>query len=185
MATSQSTAITATTKYAIPAKWRNFLARIRFTDDGSCWEWEGSKTVGYGMICCTRGGIKQSRGAHRVSYEFFIGEIPPGMFICHRCDNRACVNPNHLFLGTPKDNTQDMVEKGRSCRGRSNPATGHRGEDSPNAKITERQVLEIRRRYAAGDITQEELAQEFGISSAHVCGIIRRRFWKHLPADVS
>jgi hypothetical protein len=79
--------------------------------DTGCWEWRAAKTKkGYGLFCVASKLIY----AHRFSFEAYKGEITTGLFVCHRCDNKSCVNPNHLFLGSAKDNSEDMVKKGRA-----------------------------------------------------------------------
>ena len=84
---------------------------------GECWIYTGAvHHDGYGVIGIGRG--RQFR-AHREAYKTFVGEIPPGLLVCHRCDVPLCINPKHLFLGTPKDNTQDMIRKGRRYLGAS------------------------------------------------------------------
>lgn len=87
------------------------LRKIKINDVTDCWEWQGGKNnVGYGMIRDEHG----MRTTHRVSYEEHKGNIPKGMCVCHSCDNPKCVNPDHLWLGTKKDNWQDMINKGRN-----------------------------------------------------------------------
>ena len=85
-----------------------FWSKVNKTD--TCWLWTASsRTDGYGVI-----GIEgKTKSAHRVSWQLTYGDIPDGLYVCHHCDNKLCVNPNHLFLGTAKDNTQDMIQKGR------------------------------------------------------------------------
>lgn len=135
----------------------------------SCWLWTASKNPnGYGQI---RHGDRPVL-AHRVSWEIHNGPIPDGVEVCHNCpggDNPACVNPSHLFLGDHADNMQDSVQKGRT----------NRGERATYSKLTEIQVAEMRRRYAIGDISQSELANEYGISQSTVTEIIRGVIWSH------
>lgn len=117
--------------------------------------------------------------AHRKSFEAFVAAIPDGMCVCHQCDNRRCVNPRHLFLGTQGDNLADMRAKGRQSRG---PSHGDktRGEGNGSAKLTACAVLSLRRRHAAGE-TQTSLAREYGVTQASVSAACRGETWKHLP----
>lgn len=106
-----------------------------------CWEWTGSLFPnGYGQF--------RNKKAHRISYELTIGSIPKGRFVLHKCDNKSCVNPNHLFLGTMADNMTDKIEKGR--QGDSGTKTPSHGESNGRAKLTEKQVVLARKLYAAG-----------------------------------
>lgn len=140
-----------------------------------CWEWQGYKfSNGYGGIKSHQG--KRMLLAHRVSYAIAYGEIPEGKLVCHKCDNTKCVRPDHLFLGTQADNLLDMRRKGRSGDRRVY------GEKNGSAKLTSNQVLEIRKRYLAGGITQKALAGEYGVSLPLIEKIIGGRLWKQRDA---
>lgn len=102
--------------------------------------------------------------AHRLSYIAFIGPIPDGMCVLHRCDRPACINPEHLWLGTDADNMRDKCEKGRHRCGA--------GESHGMAKLTDADVSAIRSKYATGNILQRELAAEFGVAQSHVSMIL-------------
>lgn len=132
----------------------------------SCWLWTGSKvTNGYGCIWLN-GKAKQ---AHRISYEIHFGSIPKNGCILHKCDTKACVNPNHLFLGTQKDNMQDRNNKNRQAF----------GERSGSSKLTESEIMDIRSRPIYKG-SQTALAKEFKVSSRQISGIINREYWKHI-----
>ena len=153
-----------------------FWARVARTD--GCWLWPGSKYPnGYGSVY-SRYPRSATYYAHRVAFELSYGAIPDGLHVCHRCDNPACVRPDLLFLGTPLENMADMRAKGRSRKGdRPNAARGSR---SGQAKLTEAQVRVIRARYAAGGVTQTELAREFGVVATGIQKIVRRTSWRHI-----
>lgn len=148
--------------------------RVAIREDG-CWQWLGGKNrFGYGYIGVgsRTDGSRRLAKAHRVSYEAFVGPIPYGLFVLHRCDNRACVNPDHLFLGTQSDNMADKVNKGRQAR--------QLGEAHPRAIMTDTLVREARARYAAGGITKGRLATEYGVSQATMSYVINRVTWSHI-----
>jgi hypothetical protein len=142
---------------------------------GDCWLWTGCTFVrGDGVF---RMGGKNYHAA-RLAYEWTYGPIPAGMLVCHRCDTPACCRPDHLFLGKPADNSRDMVEKGRQAQGERHGRHLHPeryvyGEAAPHTKLTTAQVAEIRRRYAAGGISQTTLADEYGIHQASLSRIVR------------
>jgi hypothetical protein len=155
--------------------------------DGSCWIWTAGKTEGYGEI--QDNGTKWR--APRLAWTLVNGTIPDGLIICHRCDNPACVNPAHLFLGTHGDNARDRASKrrGNSPTGdrhgsRTHPERWYHGSQAPTAKLTESVVAEIRERYARGGISQESLGAEYGVCQTQVGRIVRREEWAH-ERDIS
>lgn len=129
-----------------------------------CWVWmAGKHDAGYGSFM-----VKKELGdflAHRISYAIHYGIDPSDLFVCHRCDNRICCNPNHLFLGTDQDNKDDMVSKGRQGAAR--------GADSAKAKFAADEIVEIRKRYAAGGVTCLELALANNVDETTISGIVR------------
>jgi ribosomal protein S14 len=149
--------------------------------EGGCWLWMGALNQdGYGQIKVD--GVQI--GAHRHIWHLVNGPIPAGMVVCHRCDIRNCVNPTHLFLGTPADNNADMVAKGRNAYGERNghqtrPDRTPRGEAVNTAKLQAAQVPQIRARLDQGE-TPRAVAESFGISRYIVRDIASRKTWKHL-----
>ena len=138
----------------------------RLVDRGGpdeCWIWLAGKDAGgYGQF--------RRRYTHRISWALVSGEIPEGMFILHSCDNRSCVNPAHLSPGTAADNAQDMVSRGRQTSGVRNAM----------AKLTDLDVGDIRRVYAAGEKGQRDIAAAYGINKSAVSRIINRKRWAHI-----
>jgi len=138
-----------------------------------CWEWTGTITrYGYGVVFEGR----KSRLAHRVSYILANGEIPPGKIICHRCDNKKCVNPAHLYAGTQKDNMRDAIVAGTHVSLFPEKAAS-RGEKNGRAKLTSSDVGTIRNLYKRGDWTQAGLGRLFGVSQTQVGQIVRGASW--------
>jgi len=128
-----------------------------FIKSSNCWHWEGGKNGnGYGSLMNIYGKFEV---AHRISYKLYNGEIPEGILVLHKCDIRHCVNPNHLFLGTHKDNTDDMVKKGRHGGYKNN----FKGSKNPNSKINEKDKKTIIASLLNKKNTQKELAQIYGV----------------------
>lgn len=157
-----------------------------------CWEWRRRRNAqGYGRFNLAGRTVM----AHRVAFTIAAGPIPDGMFVLHRCDNPPCCNPSHLFVGTTADNARDASAKGRLAAGdrhwmRQQPervaganSVGARskhdrsGTSNGRAKLTVSAVAEIRRRYAAGGVTQRELAAEFGVTHPMIGYIVRGVNW--------
>lgn len=127
--------------------------------DGGCWLWKGGiEESGYGVFYPNR--LRRQR-AHRVSYEMHVGRVPSGLYVCHRCDVRNCVNPSHLFLGTQKDNMADMASKGRRVWGPT------------RWKLTQTETAEIAELVAFG-IPQTAVADAYGLWQSHVSRIHRK-----------
>jgi hypothetical protein len=140
-----------------------------------CWLWQaGTFARGYGCFTIRRRNYQ----SHRIAWELTYGPIPGGMFICHKCDNPRCVRPDHLFLGTPKDNMDDKTRKGRARY--TGPHRSPLGENGPKAKLTDDQVRDIRSRYRPRMVTMQQLAAEFGVAKATIADVIYRRHWPHI-----
>ncbi len=138
-----------------------------------CWNWTGSKdTYGYGSIRIRVRGKIITPIASRISFLLENKEIPRGMCVCHKCDNPKCVRPSHLFLASHKENMRDMLKKGRRA--------STVGLKNPKCKLTEKDVLEIRKLYKKGNITHVELAKKFGVGYGHISYIIRRLSWTNI-----
>lgn len=142
-------------------------------DLGPCWVWTRAKAVagGYGIFGPS---LKRVYRAHRFAWTITHGPIPPGLFLCHACDNPPCVRPSHLFLGDQKANMADASQKGRTSHKPS-----HFGAVHHSARLTEDQVRTIRQRHAAGEGVAP-LAREYGVSYQTASRIVRGEIWKHL-----
>lgn len=166
--------------------------------NSGCWLWEAAyHKDGYGWFV-----TKTSCLAHRWSYAYYKGEIPEGLLVCHTCDTPACVNPDHLFLGTDKDNAMDRAKKGRSARhfgdsngnrikvenrpygdkngSRTHPEVRPRGENQHKAKLTNEQVILIFK----SPLEQKELAKIYGVCQTTISHIKCKTTWKHITKDL-
>lgn len=152
-----------------------FMKYVNKTD--SCWLWIGSNDGkrGYGKFSY----IGKRFNSHRFSYMVHKGEIPKGMCVCHSCDVPSCINPEHLFIGTYKQNSQDMVDKGRQ--------NSVKGTKQGLSKLTEEQVLEIRKKYIycknrilSSGYSIPKLSKEYNVSIDTIWNIIHKKTWKHI-----
>lgn len=159
---------------------------------GPCWPWTASTDKdGYAGGFWDGTYLPNGRGnyvrAARWAYERFIRPIPNGHMILHHCDNPPCMNFDHWFTGTARDNYLDMIAKGRQrfASGddhglRKHPERVARGHQAGTSKLTNEQVAEIRSRYAAGGISQYELAREYGVRQPAISRLITRKRWSHI-----
>lgn len=140
---------------------QRFLEKVVWI--GRCWEWTAFKNrKGYGIFKLNGRHV----GAHRISYELYISEIPKGLLCLHRCDNPSCVNPKHLFLGTNQDNMNDMKSKGRKPK----------GSDSYRAKLTWEQVVDIRSFVKCG-ASEADMARRHNVNPSCINKIINNKTW--------
>ena len=144
---------------------KRFWVKVDKRGEDECWEWKASRhPKGYGMFRFNR----MSAYAHRIAWMLVYGQIPEGLYVCHRCDNPPCCNPDHLFLGTQKDNMLDSALKGRQ-----------------RIKLSEKDIIEIRRKCTIDRISQIQLAEQFGISNRTISQIVAGDRWawiEYLPS---
>lgn len=133
-------------------------------DESGCWVWQGGKDRGYGKLRFDTKTVL----VHRIAYAHKYGPITPRLMVCHSCGKRDCINPEHLYLGTAKDNAADMVRHGR--------AGTQKGEGHGCSKLTEREVLAIR----ASDMPITRLAQLYGVRKSNISSIRNRKTWRHI-----
>lgn len=143
-----------------------FWARVKKQVPDGCWEWQSCKVKGYGAYNASGKSLR----SHRISYMLTYGAIPDGLLVCHTCDNPACCNPAHLFLGTNADNMHDCVAKGRRPR-----PVNPKGSDSPQAKLTALEVQAIRNLYASGTYSHRQLARIYGVSHTAIRFVVHRK----------
>jgi hypothetical protein len=151
-----------------------FWSKVDKRGINDCWEWQAyTHKFGYGII----NDNKKIKKAHRVSWELHNGDTQ-GLYVLHKCDNRKCVNPNHLFLGTQLDNIDDMVTKNRHAKGKDH-SNKFLGEKNHQSKLTEKDIIEIKESLRNG-IRGDLLASKFNVSAAHISNIKNGKYWGHI-----
>lgn len=151
---------------------QRFWDYVSCEPNSGCWLWEGSQDrKGYGQL---RLGLRSLRYATHIALELDGRPVPRGKCACHTCDLPSCVNPAHLFIGTPKQNTSDMVSKGRGS-----PPPIRKGSKNNQAKLHEQDVRAIRERLAGGQ-TLKTLATEYGVTESAISYIRLRKTWRHV-----
>lgn len=150
---------------ALPLTQDRIAKKVEVDPSTGCWNWTGSlHSQGYGVIRSQR----KHHLAHRASYLVFKGPVPDNLLVCHHCDNRKCVNPEHLFLGTVDDNQKDMKHKDRSVF----------GERASWAKLNQKQVIEILSLRGTTTLTQRAVAKRYGVSPSLICMIWKGAVWE-------
>ena len=133
-----------------------------------CWNWMGSKnSYGYGVVYRNKSPLT----VHRLSAMIWLRfDLNSKLFVLHKCDNRKCFNPDHLFIGTQKDNMKDKTNKGRQIK----------GEECHTSKLIVEDVIEMRDYWKNKEFSKKDLADIYKVSYEHICDIIRRKYWKHI-----
>jgi hypothetical protein len=183
---------TVVEKHGGPEKYLEyrFWSKVDRSNPEGCWEWKGRlNEFGYGQFY-HEGTCKH---AHRISYLLTYKELPDNLFVCHKCDNPPCVNPAHLWLGTPKGNTQDSINKGRNTLVK-NRGTGGRAVVNGNIpesrlyssytnfakKLNPSKVRTIRYLYSTKQYTYKDIAKIYEVTPSAIAGVIRQKTWRHL-----
>jgi len=150
-----------------------FWSKVNYPgNDQDCWEWTcGLFNQGYGQFGITS---KNKISAHRFAFEYFNGSIPKDMSVCHKCDNKKCCNPNHLFLGTPNTNSKDMVQKGRSTK----------GDEIHTSVLKENDVIEILSHLYYNKMSYCQFSKKYGIEKRQLRNIVNRITWKHITNSI-
>lgn len=152
-------------KYCSVPIIERFWEKVDKKGEDECWEWLASKNHASGTMFAWD---NKYWTAHKISYKLFIGEIPKGLCILHRCDNPLCVNPKHLFLGTHQDNMNDMAIKGRAY----------------GTRLKKQNIKEIFRLHALGE-PQHKIGKLFGVCQQYISKILRKKVWKHVVIEAA
>ena len=155
---------------------KDFWKNVSGSNPNECWLWTGStagRIYGYFKV----NGKKWI--ASRYAFTLIKGEIPAGMFVCHTCDNPKCVNPNHLFLGTAKDNAYDCIHKGRATFQNHELKPKNLGNTIYAQKLNLEKANHIRSLFNTGRYTRRELSSKFNVSKRNICYILRGQIWRN------
>jgi len=151
---------------------RRFLNKIRIVPETGCWEWEAKlMQSGYGGFYIDG----KTTTAHRAGWILFKGDVPKTIEVCHKCDNPKCVNPDHMFLGTHEENMKDAWRKERFSNRKI-----QRGEEVGTSKLTNNDVLEIRKLHSGDNKTMGEIAAIFDVTKGTIWKVLSGRSWKHV-----
>lgn len=161
---------------SLKERLKEFWSKTDVRSKNECWLWKGWVGKGpYAYFSLTGGREGKRTGCHRIALGLRLGRpLKPSEWACHKCDTPTCVNPNHLFLGNAKANTQDMVSKGR-CK---------KGDDFGGSKLTECKVLEIRERYHKGE-TMKVLGDYFGVDPRTISCVVRGKTWTQVSGPIA
>jgi hypothetical protein len=147
---------------------QRLLDNVQIDEQTGCWNWLKYKDKNqYGHMKV----LGKSELVHRMAYQTLVGDIPIGMFVCHKCDNPSCLNPDHLFLGTNQDNINDKVAKNRQSKNGQQKGSKH-----SLAKLTEKDVVDIR----ASTLSQNKLALLYGVTQSSISHIQNKITWSHV-----
>jgi len=158
-----------------------FISRIAPNESTGCWDWIGAALLPPNLPYGRYKFHGREYKAHNCAYALFVAPVPADLWVLHECDNPMCVNPDHLKLGTPKQNTQDCISRGRFRKAFGRRKSGF-GTDHPHAKLNDSTVLEIRATYKRGDYVfgARPLARKFGVSKPVITAVVRRITWRHV-----